>query len=160
MCDLMEERPDQYVDFISDVEGIVAIKRLRITDQTKAEEIGLILSGVRRIAEKGICIELEIDADALDSAAKRISDSLQSGEIETVDSKLLVDAVRGHVSATKGKETEREAIRYLVSSIFLNLKMPASVTEAELVKVYPELKKMVKIKSKKSGGKKRKREEE
>jgi hypothetical protein len=149
----MDERPEQYVDFVSNVDGIIAIKRLRITEQTKGEEIGLALSAIRRIADRGICIELGIDIDALDAAANRIVDSVGNNTPD-IDSNLT-KSVHSSLSASIGKGAERHALRYLAASVLWNMKIPASVTEGELVKAYPELKKMVKIKNKKAGRKKR-----
>ncbi len=143
------DTPDQFIDFISNLDGIVAIKRLRITPQTKTEEIAVVLSGIRRITDAGVKSNLDIDTEALDKIAQSISANIKGKGIGALDAAILKGSVKGAVGSGS-PAAEKEALRYLASSVLSDLKMPSYITESYLIKLYPDLKSMVKIKSKKS----------
>lgn len=137
------EEPEEYIDFMAKYGDWVSIKRLGIRGYTRPEEVVYHLAGIRTSIDAHSYRILGIDTDALDSIAKE----LVSGKPKTAESfGAIVDAINSPGTKRRIREAcssdtvAKLALPYLLNRALSGMGHDTSIMQAQMSKLYPELK--------------------
>lgn len=140
----MDDMPKEFVIFDIAYKDILALKKMRITEDTKPEEVAFILTGIKNTSINSAYKASGIDTRRLDDLASSLSKRIGKGKraLGSLDSILSDEGVEREIMAACGdKEANRRSAReYLIISVLKRVNMPPFITQEQMSKIYPALK--------------------
>ncbi len=139
----MDDKPDEYVEFMAKYREWVAIKRMAIYPDTKPEEVVFHLAGVRSAIDGRMFRLLGVKTDALDAFAASKTADMRSGysslsqAMQHVDSAEAKSALEG---ACENKTMLPFAKTYLLNRLITSLKLDTAISQQAMSKAFPYLK--------------------
>ncbi len=140
---MVEEDPNEFIDFISNYKNMVVIKRMRVLPTTNVEDVAFILSGIKNTVYankyKFSGIDTDLLADTAKNVCKGITKSTKSiAELDRIlNDSLIKETVK---KACNNKVLHSAATIYLIYELLKNINMPPSITQLQLSKMYKHLK--------------------
>ncbi len=139
----MEDKPEEYVEFMAKYKDWISIKKMSISHSTKPEEVVYHMAGIRSAIDGKAFKFLGIDTEMLDAYAESSTRSAGRGYsglsravliMESDDSKSIIE------KACQSATMAPFARSYLLNRIISAMKFETSVSQLGLSKVFPDLK--------------------
>lgn len=139
----MDDKPEEYVEFMARYKDWVAVKRMAIYPDTKPEEVVFHLAGVRSAIDGRMFKLLGVKTEAIDAFADSKTASMRSGysslaqvmqHADSAEAKATLDA------ACENKTLVPFAKTYLLNRLITSLKVDTAISQQAMSKAFPYLK--------------------
>lgn len=135
--------PYSGIAFMAKYKDWVAIKKLSIADDTKAEEVAAQLSSIRMTTERKLPQILGIDADSLDAYAAESTNNMRKSfaNMEKIVDILCTSKTKEVITKAIPSEAVRAvAVIYLSNKMYQDIKLELEVSPELLMDMFPGLK--------------------
>ncbi len=132
------------IEFSAKYKNWVAIRKMTIHPDTKAEEIAFSLSGIRQSIDKKTFEFLDIDTASLDAYSEKLAGSVKKSIGGFSEALLKFSSPEAKAAIEKACEKKPEHMAfarvYLIRKIAQLLNLDFDVSQEALSKIYPKLK--------------------
>ncbi len=139
----MDDKPDEYIEFMVRYKEWVAIKRMAIYPDTKPEEVVFHLAGIRNALDGRMFKLLGVKTEELDAFATGKTAGIRSGYSSLTQVMQHVDSTEAKAALDKACENKTMlpfAKTYLLNKLIMSLKLDTAISQQAMSKAFPYLK--------------------
>ena len=134
----------EYIDFMAKYRDWISMKRMGIYSDTKPEEVVFHMAAIRTTIDSKAFPLLGIKTQGLDALAGKVTSGKRKSyaSLSEAVSALSGPETKAALAESCGDKAELAPVAeiYLLQKVLMNLKFDASISQAVLSRVYPNLK--------------------